>query len=40
VKTLSIADERSDTGLYNVAFDEAMQTTSEMRFATTHGYQT
>jgi hypothetical protein len=40
VRSLSVADERSDTGFYNVAFDKAMQSTGEMRYATTHGYQT
>jgi hypothetical protein len=40
VQTLSVADERSDTGFYNVAFDKAMQSTGEMRYATAHGYQT
>jgi hypothetical protein len=40
VQTLSVADERGDTGFYNVAFDKAMQTSSEMRYATSHGYQT
>jgi hypothetical protein len=40
VQRLSVADERSDTGFYNVAFDKAMQSTGEMRYGTTHGYQT
>jgi len=40
VQTLSVADERNDTGFYNVAFDKAMQSTGEMRYGTTHGYQT
>jgi hypothetical protein len=40
VESLSVADERSDTGFHNVAFDKAMQSTGEMRYATTHGYQT
>jgi regulation of enolase protein 1 (concanavalin A-like superfamily) len=40
VQSLSVADERSDTGFYNVAFDKAMQSTGEMRYATAHGYQT
>lgn len=40
VETITPADERSDTGFYNVAFDKAMQSTGEMRYATTHGYQT
>ena len=39
LQTLVMADERSDTGFYNAAFDKAMQTTTEMRYATTHGYQ-
>lgn len=40
VQTLTPADERSDTGFYNVAFDKAMQSTNEMRYGTAHGYQT
>lgn len=40
VQTLSLADERSDTGFYNVAFDKAMQSTGEMRYGTAHGFQT
>ncbi len=40
VQTITVDDERSDTGFYNVAFDKAMQSTNEMRYATTHGYQT
>ena len=40
VKTLTVSDERSDTGFFNVAFDKAMQSTNEMRYATAHGYQT
>ena len=39
VQSLSMADERSDTGFYNVVFDKAMQSTGEMRYATAHGYQ-
>jgi hypothetical protein len=40
VKTITIADERGDTGFFNVAFDKAMQSVNEMRYATAHGYQT
>lgn len=40
VKTLTLSDERIDTGFYNLAFDKAMQSTNEMRYATSHGYQT
>lgn len=39
VETLSIADERADTGFLNVAFDKAMQSTGEMRYGTVHGLQ-
>ena len=39
VQTLVVSDERSDTGFFNVAFDKALQTVNEMRFATAHGYQ-
>jgi hypothetical protein len=39
VETISISDERSDTGFYNVAFDKSLQTVNEMRYATAHGYQ-
>ena len=38
-KSLAVSDERSDTGFYNVVFDKALQSTNEMRYATTHGYQ-
>ncbi len=40
VKTLVTTDERADTGFFNVAFDKAMQSVNEMRYATAHGYQT
>ena len=40
VKTLSLADERNDTGFFNVVFDKATQSVNEMRYATAHGYQT
>ena len=40
VKTIVVSDERSDTGFFNVAFDKAMQSVNEMRYATAHGYQT
>ncbi|MEK0449845.1 MAG: hypothetical protein RL088_2113 [Verrucomicrobiota bacterium] len=40
VQTLAISDERRDTGFFNVAFDKALQSVNEMRYATAHGYQT
>jgi hypothetical protein len=36
---LSVLDEREDTGLFNVAYDKATQTTRVMSFATAHGFQ-
>ncbi len=39
IQTLVVADEREDTGFYNVAFDKALQSTGEMRYGTAHGYQ-
>ncbi len=39
VQTLAVSDERADTGFYNVAFDKALQSVNEMRYATTHGCQ-
>jgi hypothetical protein len=39
-QSLVVSDERSDTGFYNVAFDKAMQSVNEMRYATAHGMQT
>ena len=39
VQTLTLSDERPDTGFYNVAFDKALQSVNEMRYATTHGCQ-
>ena len=39
VRSLSVMDERSDTGFYNVAFDKATQTTRVMSYATAHGFQ-
>lgn len=39
VKSIVVSDERSDTGLFNVAFDKAMQSVNEMRYATAHGFQ-
>ena len=38
-KTLVVSDERDDTGFFNVAFDKALQSVNEMRYATAHGYQ-
>ena len=39
-ETVVLSEERDDCGFYNVAFDKAMQSTNEMRYATSHGYQT
>ena len=39
-KSIVLSEEREDCGFYNVAFDKAMQSTNEMRYATSHGYQT
>lgn len=39
VRSISLVDERDDTGFYNVAFDKATQSTGEMCYATAHGYQ-
>lgn len=39
VATLSLEDEWSDTGFFNVAFDKATQATNAMSYATSHGYQ-
>jgi hypothetical protein len=39
VRSLSVMDERSDTGFFNVAFDKATQTTRVMSYATAHGFQ-
>ena len=39
IQTVVVADERVDTGFYNVAFDKALQSTGEMRYGTSHGYQ-
>jgi hypothetical protein len=39
VQSVVVADEREDTGFYNVAFDKALQSTGEMRYATSHGLQ-
>jgi hypothetical protein len=39
-QTLTLVDERNDTGFYNVAFDKAVPWPGEMRYATAHGYQT
>lgn len=38
-RSLSVLDERRDTGFFNVAFDKATQTTRVMSFATAHGFQ-
>jgi hypothetical protein len=39
VQSLSVMDERSDTGFLNVAFDKATQSTREMCYGTAHGFQ-
>jgi hypothetical protein len=39
IRTLAVSDERTDTGFFNVAFDKALQSVNEMRYATAHGYQ-
>ncbi len=39
VQSLSVLDERDDSGIYNVAWDKSLQSTREMAYATTHGYQ-
>jgi hypothetical protein len=39
-KSIVLSEQRDDCGFYNVAFDKAMQSTNEMRYATSHGYQT
>jgi len=39
IRTLAVSDERPDTGFFNVAFDKALQSVNEMRYATAHGYQ-
>ncbi len=39
VATLTLLDERADTGFFNVAFDKATQTVREFSYATAHGYQ-
>ncbi len=39
VQTLSLLDERPDTGFYNIAFDKATQNIYEFTYATSHGVQ-
>jgi len=39
VQSLAALDERNDTGFNNVAFDKSLQSTREISYATTHGYQ-
>ena len=39
VQSLTVLDERSDTGFLNVAWDKSLQSTREISYATTHGYQ-
>jgi len=39
VQSLSVLDERSDTGFHNVGWDKSLQATREISYATTHGYQ-
>lgn len=38
-RTVVVADERSDTGFFNVVFDKALQSVNDMSYATAHGYQ-
>ena len=38
-QSLNVLDERSDTGFLNVAWDKSLQSTGEISYATTHGYQ-
>ncbi len=38
-RALSVLDQRDDTGIYNVAWDKSLQSTREISFATSHGYQ-
>lgn len=39
VQSLTVLDEREDTGFYNVAFDKSLNQTGGMSYATAHGYQ-
>jgi hypothetical protein len=39
VQSLTVLDERNDTGFNNVAWDKSLQSTREISYATTHGYQ-
>ena len=39
VQSLTVLDERTDTGFTNVAWDKSLQSTGEISYATTHGYQ-
>jgi hypothetical protein len=39
VQSLTALDERDDTGFHNVGWDKSLQSTREISFATTHGYQ-
>jgi hypothetical protein len=39
VQSLTVLDERDDTGFHNVAWDKSLQSTREISFATIHGYQ-
>jgi hypothetical protein len=39
VQSLAVLDERTDTGFTNVAWDKSLQSTGEISYATTHGYQ-
>ena len=39
VRSLTVLDQRDDTGFHNVAWDKSLQATGEISYATTHGYQ-
>jgi hypothetical protein len=39
VRSLSVMDERADTGFFNAAFDKATQSTRVAGYATAHGFQ-
>lgn len=39
VKSLHVLDIRTDTGFHNVAWDRSLQSTREISYATTHGYE-
>ena len=39
VQSLTVLDERDDTGFHDVGWDKSLQATREISYATTHGYQ-